>query len=218
MTDTKQIKRKRLQPEERKNQILDVAANLIREHGVSALNMDRLGREAGVSKPLVYNYFTNRIELLKVLLIREVTRFRQDSTEAARSRESMEDLVRSTSRTMLQHVGEFGNVIQQLMLEPEVAEVLEEIDSKFHRQYSDFLIKRIRSEYELSTTDAAAAVHVGLGLSSAAGAYLEKKGIDIEFLEDILTEMTMGSLEKVAEGIKAGRVRSPKESPQIAAE
>ena len=42
--------RTRLAPEVRRELILDHAAALIREQGVSALNMDKLGREAGVSK------------------------------------------------------------------------------------------------------------------------------------------------------------------------
>ena len=45
--------RTRLNPEERKSMILDHAAKFIAAEGVSALTMERLGKEAGISKSLV---------------------------------------------------------------------------------------------------------------------------------------------------------------------
>jgi len=56
MTKAKKT-RTRLSPEVRKELILDHAANVIAAEGVSALSMERLGREAGVSKSLVYAYY-----------------------------------------------------------------------------------------------------------------------------------------------------------------
>ena len=43
-------KRTRLSPQLRKTQILDDAARLILEEGLTAVSMERLGREAGISK------------------------------------------------------------------------------------------------------------------------------------------------------------------------
>ena len=64
-------KRRRLSPEVRQNLILDVAADIVVADGVSAVSMELVGREAGVSKALVYSYFPNRIDLLGALLRRE---------------------------------------------------------------------------------------------------------------------------------------------------
>lgn len=211
-----QVKRRRLQPEERKNQILDVAAALIREHGVSALNMDRLGREAGISKPLVYNYFPNRIDLLKSLLLREVHRYHHDSADIAANAGTLEDLVRATSRKMLEYVDEFGIVIQQLMLEPEVADALEEIDTQYQKRHADYLSKRVEEEYGIDAEIASAAIDLGLGLSSAAGAYRERTKADMDFVEDMLTAMIMGSLERSAARAKAGKIRLPGAQPVTA--
>jgi TetR/AcrR family transcriptional regulator, fatty acid biosynthesis regulator len=208
--------RSRLSPEARKEQILDVAAQLIRENGVSAMNMDRLGREAGVSKPLVYNYFPNRIDLLKSLLLREVKKYHVDSASIAQSSSTLEALVRATSRNMLDYVQKSGIVIQQLMLEPEVADVLQELDSRFHRKYSDYLTKRIQNEYGITRDVAAAVVEIALGLSSAAGAYLERTKTDTDFVEDLLTAMIMGSFERSAARAKAGKVRLPKRLRAVA--
>ena len=45
---------RRLNPEVRRNMILDTTAALIAKDGISAVSMERVGREAGVSKALVY--------------------------------------------------------------------------------------------------------------------------------------------------------------------
>lgn len=201
------LKRKRLPPEERKEQILDVAAQLIREQGVSAMNMDRLGREAGVSKPLVYVYFPNRVDLLKSLLLREVQRFHVDSADVVASTGTLEDMVRATSRNMLEYVQEFGIVIQQLMIEPEVADVLDELDTHFQMQYKSYLTKRVREEYGIDENVALVGVEIGLGLSTAAGEFMTRTGADMDFIEDMLTAMVMGSFERVAARAKSHRIR-----------
>ena len=64
----KSQKRVRLAPSERQALILDHVAEIVAREGVSALSMDRIGREAGISKSLVYNYFPNITELLRLLL------------------------------------------------------------------------------------------------------------------------------------------------------
>lgn len=190
--------RKRLPPEERKEQILDVAASLIREHGVSALNMDRLGREAGVSKPLVYVYFTNRVELLKALLLRETRRYDATSEAAANSAVDMEDLVRKTSRAMLEYVTERGIVLQQLMIEPEVAEVLRKIESRGHETHVEFLSGRLMRDFGIPREVAELTIEFGLGISRAAGAYVERTKADLDFVEDVMTTMIMGSVNAIA--------------------
>lgn len=201
------LKRKRLPPEERKEQILDVAAKMIREQGVSALNMDRLGREAGVSKPLVYVYFPNRIDLLKTLLLREVQRFHSDSADVVAATGTLEDMVRATSRKMLEYVQEFGIVIQQLMIEPEVADVLDELDTQFQMQYKSYLTKRVKEEYGIDDNVALVGVEIGLGLSTAAGAFLTRTSADMDFIEDMLTAMVMGSFERAAARARSGKIR-----------
>ncbi|MDJ0644191.1 MAG: helix-turn-helix domain-containing protein, partial [Erythrobacter sp.] len=67
-TETVQRKRTRLTPEKRRDLILDKAAEIVAREGVANLSMDQVGREAGISKSLVYNYFPNLNELLTVLL------------------------------------------------------------------------------------------------------------------------------------------------------
>src|SRR2546426_7770892 len=64
----------RLPPEERRAQLLDAALSLIAEDGYDGVSMEGVAREAGVTKPVVYDLFPNRGELLRALLQREEER------------------------------------------------------------------------------------------------------------------------------------------------
>ncbi|WEX73890.1 TetR/AcrR family transcriptional regulator [Sinorhizobium numidicum] len=59
--------RRRLSREDRHRQLLDVAWRLIREGGTEALTLGRLAEHAGVTKPVVYDHFAARPELLAAL-------------------------------------------------------------------------------------------------------------------------------------------------------
>jgi AcrR family transcriptional regulator len=63
---------RRLPPEERRAQLLDVAATILLEDGPAALTMERLAERAGVSKGLGYAYFTDAEEVALSLWDREV--------------------------------------------------------------------------------------------------------------------------------------------------
>jgi AcrR family transcriptional regulator len=65
---------KRLQPSERREQVLDAALRVIVEAGNFHVTMEAVAAEAGVTKPVVYDYFANRAELIAALLDRELER------------------------------------------------------------------------------------------------------------------------------------------------
>ena len=64
----------RLPPEERREQLLDAALHLLVEGGYPGLSMEGVARAAGVTKPVVYDAFGDRTELLRALLEREERR------------------------------------------------------------------------------------------------------------------------------------------------
>jgi AcrR family transcriptional regulator len=55
--------RTRLTREDRMEQTLTVARGLFAEHGFTAVTMDEVAAQVGVTKPLLYNYFGNKEEL-----------------------------------------------------------------------------------------------------------------------------------------------------------
>jgi AcrR family transcriptional regulator len=64
----------RLPPGERREQLLDAALEVIDERGYGGATMEAVAERAGVTKPVVYDLFANRGELLRALLQREEAR------------------------------------------------------------------------------------------------------------------------------------------------
>lgn len=59
--------RQRMTFDERREQLISTAWNLVRSHGSDALTLGRVAVEAGVSKPVVYEHFGTRHVLLAAL-------------------------------------------------------------------------------------------------------------------------------------------------------
>jgi AcrR family transcriptional regulator len=64
----------RLPRAERREQLLDVTKSIVGEHGLHAVSIDRVAREAGISRPIVYEHFNDLTGLLSTLLDREANR------------------------------------------------------------------------------------------------------------------------------------------------
>lgn len=65
---------RRLPPAERREQLLDIALTLVVEFGYSALSMHAVARRAGVTRPVVYDSFASKDELIIALVTREEAR------------------------------------------------------------------------------------------------------------------------------------------------
>lgn len=61
----------RLPPEERREQLIDAALRVIVEKGYEGISVEAVAREAGVTRPVVYDHFPNLAHLLQVLIARE---------------------------------------------------------------------------------------------------------------------------------------------------
>src|SRR5947209_15109348 len=64
----------RLPRAERRAQLLDVTKRIVGEHGLHAVTIERVAREAGITRPIVYEHFSDLSGLLEALLDREGAR------------------------------------------------------------------------------------------------------------------------------------------------
>ncbi len=181
-------------PEARRNLILDVTAQLVTSEGVSAVSMERVGREAKVSKALVYNYFPSRHHLLQALLMRENRAYQVQQIKAAETATDLETMVRVTTRAYLDQISAKGVLIERLMAEPAIAKATSEIELEGRQQTIDYLLSRVNGDHSLSEPLARMMVEVCLGITGAAGAYLDRTGCSIDLLEDMVSDMILASL------------------------
>ena len=61
----------RLPRPQRRQQLLDVTKRIVGESGLHAVSIDRVARESGITRPIVYEHFTDLGGLLSSLLDRE---------------------------------------------------------------------------------------------------------------------------------------------------
>ena len=92
--------------DDRRAQLLDAAVALLEAEGPGAVTMERLADRAGVSKPVVYDHFANRTELVLGVLARTwaeidaglAARAATPATPAARLRATFEALLDTAAR------------------------------------------------------------------------------------------------------------------------
>lgn len=211
-------KRVRLDPQKRQSLILDHTADVIAREGVSALSMDRISREAGISKSLVYNYFSNITELLRQLLQREWRRLRRLQAEAAANAETFEGLVRAVTHVYLKYIDERGLLIERLQAEPSVSAIHD--PTEFGRDTAvGYLAEIVADHFGLPEDVARAATDISFGLPAAAGVYLLHRKMSREALEDLTVTMILGTLaelerEYLVRQKPIRRVRTQPQTPQ----
>jgi TetR/AcrR family transcriptional regulator, fatty acid biosynthesis regulator len=185
--------RRRLSPEMRRTLILDHTAEMVARDGVASLSIDSIGREAGVSKSLVYAYFPNLTELLRELYRREMRRLRRAQRDAAAAATTFEQLVRSVTHVYLRYIDERGLIIERLQAEPSVSEMHDPTD--FGREAAvDYLTEIVMAHFDLPPDIARAATDISFGLPASAGSYLHRHKLDLATLEDLTVSMIIGSI------------------------
>lgn len=185
--------RRRLSPEERRSSILDHTAAIIARDGMATLSIEAIGKEAAISKSLVYAYFPNLTSLLRELYQREMRALRRRQVEAAEKVESMEQLVRSVTHAYLSYIDERGLIIERLQAEPSVSEHHDPTD--FNRDVAvDYLTDIVLRFYKLPRAIARAATDISFGLPASAGSYLHRHDLDLQTLEDLTVAMILGTM------------------------
>ena len=86
--------RRRLSPDDRQAQLLDIAKATVERHGVSACTVERVAERAGVTPQLVHKYFGTRMSLLGALLEREDARYQSAVRASLAEATSFEQIVR----------------------------------------------------------------------------------------------------------------------------
>ena len=202
MTARAAPKRTRLAPEVRRSQILDEAARLVIEVGLSAVSMETVGRICGISKALVYNYFSSRDQLLAALLQREQNELRDRGMRSALQAKSFADLIRQTTRLYLEQTRERGALIQALLSDPSVARLMEEENRNERDRTIRYFVREGRREYGLTLPIAIAVVDMLMAVTDQAGKQTSGGSLDIDTAEEMCVALITGGLERLSERFK----------------
>lgn len=209
-TATTSKRRTRLDPGVRQDQILDHTARLIAAEGISAVSMERVAQESGVSKALIYSYFSSQTNLLKSLLRRDLERVQRDQLHAATSAQTFPELVRNTTHTALVEVEKRGAYLRRLLNEPALSGVGDTVRTHEHDSNVRYLAKRLAKEFNISVGDALRLTEIGLGLTIAAGEYIQSAGAARAEVEELTVSMIIGAVKAGAAQCRRRAVRERK--------
>ncbi|MBA0162893.1 TetR/AcrR family transcriptional regulator [Pectobacterium versatile] len=134
--------RQRLSREERHIQLIKAAWQIIREEGTEALTLGHLAERAGVTKPVVYDHFTNRSGLLAALYKEYDARQTAIMDDIIRNTEPVLDKLAAVIATsyidcVLLQGREMPNVMAALTGTPELEQIRQEYDATFTEKCRD---------------------------------------------------------------------------------
>lgn len=174
---TNASKRTRLSPDARRDQILDVAKNLVVAHGLQLFSIKKLAVEAEVSEPLLFHYFSSRTALLQQLLSREFTRLITGLNASLSGADTLDDVLRVyVSMNYDQCVEE--SVINLLLSEPDIAEAVEDEVHENREIREKMLVATIADNLKISKRKAAMLALMASSASLSAARFAHKYSID----------------------------------------
>ncbi len=193
MSAKSEKRRQRFSPEKRRSLILDFTAEIVAREGVAQLSMERIGKEAGVSKSLVYNYFDNLTELLRELLEREHKELRRLQFAAAENATTLEEIVQNVTHEYLKYISNRGLIIERLLAEPSVSNLHD--PTEYSREGAvNYLAEILANHLDMPFDVAAMMTDISFGIPASAGEYLLRKNADLEQVEKLTVSMILGAL------------------------
>jgi AcrR family transcriptional regulator len=169
-------KRTRLSPQARRNQILDVAKQAISSDGLQKFSLKELATVAGISEPLLFHYFSSRIDLLQQLLEREYEGYLESIQNSLADTGTLEEVCRVFVARNYDHHDE-DMVMDVLLAEPDVAVAVAERQSEHHKQRRKLLINVAADNLGITRKHAAMLVRMASAASIAAAQFAHDNNI-----------------------------------------
>lgn len=167
--------RRRLSPEDRRDQLLDVARDVVEEDGVSACTVDVVSRQAGVTPQLVHKYFGTRSSLLQELFRREDDRFQAGVRATVAEARNFEDVVRVFVTANFDQLSS-ATAIGQLRVLPEMAAIRDERRRTGGRSAERVLARALAAEHPMPPEATEFVLRLGSAASIEAGNLAAHRG------------------------------------------
>lgn len=183
--------RTRLTPEMRREQLVQVAEDIVVREGLHAASMKRIAAAAGISETQAYNYFGGRDQLLVDLARREFDKIRVARQMDVDQTVDHYERITRTTRTYLREIGQRGVLLQILLSSPEVRAMLRA--ERRERQGNDLRshVETLLQLYGGSRTVALACTVMLTTLCLRAGKLITERKISVEAGERLCLAMVL---------------------------
>lgn len=183
--------RTRLPSEERRTQMLNMAADVTHAEGVHAVTIKSIARRIGISEAQAFNVFPGRVELLTELARRELEILdKSRRTEADRGTDRTTRIVLSTVH-YIRGAAERGALIQGLLSIPEVRKSLKTDDSLSSRRQQDKLVQTMVATDGAEPQIARALMSIMNAMVIRAGRLVANGHVSIATAEQICVPMVV---------------------------
>jgi len=158
----------RMTAEQRREQLLDTAGQLLLKDGWDALTMEAIAQAAGASKTLGYAYFVNLDDLIWSLYDREVALLFERVEAGLATADNFDDRIRAAVAAYFDFVAEHGAMLTRLQAGI-VARRLGRDRPNRGMGFLETLAALIRDEFDLSRRRAMAYAAVMAGIADSHG-------------------------------------------------
>jgi TetR/AcrR family transcriptional regulator, fatty acid biosynthesis regulator len=181
----------RLSPAQRREQLLDRASRLIVERGLSACSLEAVGREAGVSKALVYKYFATRDALLQALVAREYEILRAQGAWMGPEL-SFPQALRKSNSDNFRYVQERGAILREILADGPTGRALGRGDREERVRRTWYLADKVAKAYGVSPRVALMGTLITANVPGVAAAALERNSFTPEEAARFWTVFVLG--------------------------
>lgn len=190
--------RTRLTPEDRREQLMDRAAQILVTEGAAEVTVRRVARDVGVSEAQAHNYFAGRIDLMASLARREL-----DALELRRRRQIArggDNLTRIVLSTIgyLHESAERGPALQILLRDPEVSAALHEERQEAAEAALTPMLATMESRYSMARSTALGSTLMLTALCRRAGNLLASGRTTLEVAERLCLPMVVAGVRSNA--------------------
>ncbi|ATQ43160.1 TetR family transcriptional regulator [Caulobacter mirabilis] len=177
--------------EERRRQLLETAATVIRTEGTDALTLARLAEQAGVTKPIAYEHFGTRAGLL-IALYRHFDEQQSEAVHAAlaETARTLDDAVAIVAAAyvdcVLQAGPEYGAIAAALSASEEMSDVRQTLREGYVDLYQAALARFVLDPAAVSRPLLLGLIAAADGLSEAAAAERMSRDEAVDALSRIM--------------------------------
>jgi AcrR family transcriptional regulator len=164
---TKPTGRRRMRAPERRAQLLAVARQVFGTSGFHAASMDTVAREAGVTKPILYDHFPSKRDLYLALLDADLATLHDRVKEALDSPTGNRERIRASFQAYFDFVDEHAEGFRLLMQEtvgPErdFREPVRLVRDKIRAEVADLIVRESKGSLDRRRAETVALALVGM--------------------------------------------------------
>jgi AcrR family transcriptional regulator len=166
-TRAKPNSRKRMRGPERRAQLLEVARRVFGGHGFHTVTMDTVAREAGVTKPILYDHFPSKRELYLALLEADLDLLRTRLHTALQAPTGNRQRIRASFQAYFDFVDDHAEGFRLLMQEAigaerEFREMVGQFRNEVLKEVADLIVREAQGNLDRDEAEAVALGLIGM--------------------------------------------------------